>query len=71
MTTVPVRRTRNQDPHSVLLEKEIMKVEMETEKLRVEKEKLELEKRKLVLEIQLLEQRARYTIENDSVFMNI
>lgn len=48
-----------------------MKVEMETEKLRVEKEKLELEKRKLVLEIQLLEQRARYTIENDSVFMNI
>ncbi len=48
-----------------------MSVEMEVEKLRVEKEKLELEKRKLALEIQRLEQRASYTIKDDSVFMSI
>lgn len=46
-----------------------MRVEKETEKLRVEKEKLELEK--FALEIQLVVRRASYTVENDSVFMNI
>lgn len=68
-TTLPPRRTREPDLQAVLLKKEIKRVEMETEKLRVEKEKLE--KRKLALKIQLLERKASYTIENDSVFLNI
>ncbi|XP_036967432.1 uncharacterized protein LOC119026885 isoform X2 [Acanthopagrus latus] len=69
------RPETDQDLQSVLLEKNIKRVEMETEKLQAEKEKLEaeketfqaekekfeLEKRKLALEIQALELNDSYT----------